>query len=56
MGRKTRLGAGVAGIRVHYLLILPGLVPGRPIYQRREISDNWSPENGEEVHALERVS
>lgn len=56
MERKTRLEAGVAGTRVHYLLILPVLVPVRPTQQRREISGNWSPQNGDEVHALEGVS
>lgn len=53
MNRETRLGVGVAGTRVDYLLILPGLVPVRPIQQKREISGNWRPPNGDEVHALE---
>ena len=56
MERETRLEAGVAGTRVHYLLILPVLVPVRPTQQRREIAGNWSPQNGDEVHALEGVS
>lgn len=43
----------MAGTRVHYLLILPGLVPVRPIQQRGEISGNWCPQNGNEVHALD---
>lgn len=55
MNRETRLGVGVgvAGTRVDYLLILPGLVPVRPTQQKREISGNWRPPNGDEVHALE---
>lgn len=38
------------------LLILPVLVPVRPTEQRREVPGNWSPQNGDEVHALEGVS
>lgn len=33
----------MAGTRLHYLLILPGLVPVRPIQQRWVISGNWRP-------------
>lgn len=43
MNSELRLGVGVAGTRVHYLLILPGLVPVRPIWQRRGISGSWNP-------------
>lgn len=43
MNRETRLGVGVAGTRVHYLLILPGLVPVRPIEQRRGFLSTGAP-------------
>lgn len=55
-GEENATGGGGGGDPAHYLLILPVLVPVRPTQQRREISGNWSPQNGDEVHALEGVS
>lgn len=60
MERKTLLEVGVGrGGRVHYLLLLPGLVPVRPIRQRQAQARAGGfrqpdPPNGVEVHALEQ--
>lgn len=60
MENATGSGDGKGG-RVHYLLLLPGLVPVRPIRQRQAEAQTGDlrqlePPNRVEVHALERGS